>query len=46
MSGYHDRLQGTDRLLRIRRIRKAVFAGLLALTIVLIFARFVSVLRA
>src|SRR5881409_1788500 len=40
MSGYHDRLQGTDRLLRIRRIRKAVFAGLLALMIVLIFARF------
>src|SRR2546426_780479 len=39
MSGYHDRLQGTDHLLRIRRIRKAVFAGLLALTIVLIFAR-------
>jgi tetratricopeptide (TPR) repeat protein len=39
MSAYHDRLQGTDRLLRIRRIRKAVFAGLLALTIVLIFAR-------
>src|SRR5216117_986274 len=39
MSGYQDRLQGTDRLLRIRRIRKAVFAGLLALTIVLIFAR-------
>src|SRR6266705_280014 len=39
MSGYHDRLQGTDRLLRIRRICKAVFAGLLALTIVLIFAR-------
>src|SRR6266705_2839950 len=39
MSGYHDRLQGTDRLLRIRRIRKAVFAGLLALTFVLIFAR-------
>src|SRR5881296_305096 len=39
MSGYHDRLQGSDRLLRIRRIRKAVFAGLLALTIVLIFAR-------
>src|SRR2546428_267892 len=34
MSGYQDRLQGTDRLLRIRRIRKAVFAGLLALTIV------------
>src|SRR2546427_6837529 len=39
MSGYQDRLQGTDRLLRIRRIRKAVFAGLLTLTIVLIFAR-------
>src|SRR3989454_8931430 len=39
MSGYQDRLQGTDRLLRIRRIRKAVFAGLVALTIVLIFAR-------
>src|SRR5213080_2177728 len=39
MSGYQDRLQGTDRLLRSRRIRKAVFAGLLALTIVLIFAR-------
>src|SRR5947209_12002647 len=39
MSGYHDRLQGTDRRRRIRRIRKAVFAGLLALTIVLIFAR-------
>src|SRR5437870_4573017 len=39
MSGYHDRLQGTDRLLRIRRIRKAVFAGLFALGIVLIFAR-------
>ena len=39
MSGYHDRIQGTDRLLRIRRIRKAVFAGLLALTPVLIFVR-------
>src|SRR2546430_15355176 len=39
MSGYHDRLQATVRRLRIRRIRKAVFAGLLALTIVLIFAR-------
>lgn len=39
MSGYADRLQGTDRVLRIRRIRKAVFAGLLALMLVLIFAR-------
>src|SRR6267378_3851876 len=39
MSGYFDRVQGTDRLLRIRRIRKAVLAGLLALTIVLIVAR-------
>src|SRR5947208_16957159 len=39
MSGYDDGIHGTDRLLRIRRIRKAVFAGLLALTIVLIFAR-------
>src|SRR5713101_33541 len=37
MSGYHDRLQGTDRLLRIRRIRKAIFAGLFALGILLIF---------
>lgn len=40
MSGYlHDRIQGTDRLLRIRRIRKAVLAGLLALTLVLIAFR-------
>ncbi|TLZ46567.1 MAG: tetratricopeptide repeat protein [Methanobacteriota archaeon] len=39
MLGYYDRLQGTDRLLRIRRIRKAVFAGILALTLVLIAAR-------
>jgi tetratricopeptide (TPR) repeat protein len=39
MLGYYDRLQGTDRLLRIRRIRKAVFAGILALTFVLIAAR-------
>jgi len=39
MLGYQDRLQGTDRLLRIRRIRKAAFAGLLALTVVLIAAR-------
>jgi len=39
MLGYQDRLQGTDRLLRIRRIRKAALAGLLALTVVLIAAR-------
>jgi tetratricopeptide (TPR) repeat protein len=39
MSGYTDRLQGTDRLLRIRRVRKAVFAGLLVLTVVLIAVR-------
>lgn len=39
MSGYYDRIQGTDRLLRIRRIRKAVFAGLLALGVVLVFFR-------
>src|SRR6266480_3674825 len=39
MSRYADRIQGTDRLLRIRRIRKAVFAGIIALTLVLIFAR-------
>ncbi len=39
MLAYQDRLQGTDRLLRIRRIRKAAFAGLLALTVVLIAAR-------
>jgi tetratricopeptide (TPR) repeat protein len=42
MSGYYDRIQGTDRLLRIRRIRKAVFAGLLALTVLLIAARMES----
>src|SRR5438093_4781657 len=39
MSRYADRIQGTDRLLRIRRIRKAVFAGIIALTLVRIFAR-------
>ncbi len=39
MLGYQERIQGTDRVLRIRRIRKAVFAGLLALTVVLIAAR-------
>src|SRR5437870_2247177 len=39
MSGYYDRLQGTDRLLRIRRIRKALFAGIMGLSILLIIAR-------
>src|SRR6266545_3158232 len=39
MPGYQDRIQGTDRLLRIRRIRRAAFGGLLALTVVLIGAR-------
>src|SRR2546423_2816394 len=39
MSGYYDRLQGTDRLLRIRRIRKALFAGIIGLSILLIVAR-------
>jgi len=39
MLAYQDRLQGTDRLLRIRRIRKAAFAGLLVLTVILIAAR-------
>ena len=39
MSRYSDRIQGTDRLLRIRRIRKAIFAGIVALTVLLVFAR-------
>ena len=39
MSGYHDRIEGTDRLLRIRRIRKMAFAGILTLTFALILAR-------
>src|SRR2546428_1714208 len=39
MSGYYDRLQGTDRLLRIRRIRKALFAGIIGLSVLLIVAR-------
>src|SRR2546427_651890 len=34
MHGYQERIQGADRVLRIRRIRKVVFAGLLALTVV------------
>src|SRR5437016_1054014 len=39
MSGYYDRLQGTDRLLRIRRLRKALFAGIVALSLLLVVAR-------
>src|SRR5712691_11784401 len=39
MSGYYDRIQGTDRLLRIRRLRKALFAGIVGLSILLIVAR-------
>src|SRR5213076_1649837 len=38
MSGYYDRLQGTDRLLRIRRLRKALFAGIVALSVLLVVA--------
>ena len=39
MSGYHDRIQGMDRLLRIRRMRKAVYSALLVLTALLMYAR-------
>src|SRR2546429_5845379 len=39
MAGYYDRLQGTDRLLRIRRLRKALFAGIVALSVLLVVAR-------
>ena len=39
MPGYHDRIEGTDRLLRIRRIRKMAFAGILTMTFILILAR-------
>src|SRR5436189_159537 len=39
MSGYYDRLQGTDRLLRIRRLRKALFAAIVALSVLLVVAR-------
>jgi tetratricopeptide (TPR) repeat protein len=42
MSGYHQRIQGMDRLLRIRRMRKAVYAALLFLTILLMYARIQS----
>ena len=39
MSGYQQRIQGMDRLLRIRRMRKAVYAALLFLTALLMYAR-------
>jgi hypothetical protein len=39
MSGYVNRIQGTDRLPRIRRTRNVAFAGLATLTVFLIFAR-------
>ena len=39
MSGYQQRIQGMDRLLRIRRMRKAVYAALLFLTVLLMYAR-------
>ena len=39
MSGYHQRIQGVDRLLRIRRMRRMVYAALLVLTALLMYAR-------
>ncbi|MFA5896231.1 MAG: tetratricopeptide repeat protein [Thermoplasmata archaeon] len=42
MSVYQDRIQGTDRLLRIRRMKKAVYAALTFLALLLIYARFQS----
>ncbi len=42
MSGYQQRIQGMDRLLRIRRMRKAVYAALLFVTVVLMYARMQS----
>jgi len=39
MSGYFDRIQGKDRLIRIRRIRKILIAGIAGLTCVLIAFR-------
>jgi tetratricopeptide (TPR) repeat protein len=39
MLGYAERLQGADRLPRIRRVRNAMFAAILALTGILIVAR-------
>lgn len=42
MAGYQQRIQGTDRLLRIRRMRKVVYAALLLLTILLMYARILA----
>ena len=42
MSVYQDRIQGTDRLLRIRRMRKVVYAILTVLAVLLIYLRFQS----
>ncbi len=42
MSVYQDRIQGTDRLLRIRRMKKAVSAALLVLSFLLIYVRLQS----
>ena len=39
MSGYQQRIQGVDRLLRIRRMRRVVYAALLVLTVLLMYAR-------
>ena len=39
MSGYQLRIQGADRQLRIRRMRKVVYAALLVLTVLLMYAR-------
>ncbi len=42
MAGYQQRIQGTDRLLRIRRIRRAVYLALLVLTVLLMYARILA----
>lgn len=42
MSGYYDRIHGKDRLLRIRRIRKALLAGVVGLTALLVLLRMQS----
>lgn len=42
MAGYQQRIQGTDRLLRIRRMRKVVYLALLLLTILLMYARILA----
>ena len=42
MSGYQQRIQGADRLLRIRRMRRAVYAALLVLTALLMYARILA----